>query len=103
MKSYILVGWMFLVAFAAYAMFHVGFEVERLESRLVKLDEESAAEREALHVLRAEWSYLNRPDRLAKLSEDLLPHLRPPSADQVRAIDELRENPDPVAATVARR
>lgn len=103
MKPYILLGWFGLMATAAYAMFHVGFEVERLEMRIAALDQKSAAERETLHVLRAEWSYLNRPDRLAKLSEELLPHLQPPTARQLRAIDQLPENTDAVTAAVARR
>jgi len=103
MKTYILIGWLGLVASAAYAMFHVGFEVERLESRLVALDEKTAAEREAIHVLRAEWSYLNRPERLAKLSQELLPHLHPPAADQLRAIDDLPEGPETSPTAVAHR
>lgn len=103
MKTYILIGWLGLVGAAAYAMFHVGFEVERLESQIAALDAKSAAERETLHVLRAEWSYLNRPGRLAKLSEELLPHLQPPAARQVRGLDQLPENLKPVAAAVAQR
>jgi hypothetical protein len=103
MKTYIVLGWLGLMATAAYAMFHVSFEVERLELRLVALDQKIAAEREALHVLRAEWSFLNRPDRLAKLSDELLPHLRPPAAKQIRPVDQLPKNTDAVTAAVAQR
>ncbi len=101
MKRYILPGWLVLVAAAAYAMFHVGFEVERLESRLATLEVKTAEERETMHVLRAEWSYLNRPARLARLSEELLPHLRPPAADQVRSLDQLPEPDEAIAAAFA--
>lgn len=103
MKTYILLGWFCLMATAAYAMFHVGFEVERLEARIAVLDQKTAAERESLHVLRAEWSYLNRPGRLAKLSEELLPHLQPPAAHQLRAVDQLPEYTHSLTAAVARR
>lgn len=103
MKTYFNLGWLALVAAAAYAMFHVGFQVERLESNIAALNEKSAAEREALHVLRAEWSYLNRPGRLAKLSEQLLPHLQPPRTGQLRRLEELPETAEPVAAAVAQR
>lgn len=103
MKTYILVGWLGLTAAAAYAMFHVGFAVERLEGRIATVEEISAAEREAIHILRAEWSYLNRPDRLAKLAEQLLPHLQPPAAAQIGSINRIPENSDPIAAAVAHR
>lgn len=101
MKTYILPGWIVLVVAAAYAMFHVGFEVERLESRLATLETKTAEERENLHVLRAEWSYLNRPSRLARLSEELLPYLRPPTADQVRSLDQLPEHAEALTASAA--
>ena len=103
MKTYILVGWLSLTAAAAYAMFHVGFAVERLETRIAAVQEKSAAEREAIHVLRAEWSYLNRPDRLAELAEQLLPHLQPPAADQVGSINRIPADSGPVAAAIAHR
>ena len=103
MKTYIVLGWFGLIATAVYAMFHVGFEVERLELQLAALDQRTAAERETLHVLRAEWSFLNRPDRLAQLSEELLPHLQPPAAHQIRAIDRLPESLDSITTTVAQR
>jgi hypothetical protein len=102
MKRFILPGWLVLVTAAAYAMFHVGFEVERLESRLAALEAKSAEERETLHVLRAEWSYLNRSARLARLSEELLPHLRPPAAAQMRSLDQLPQQTEALAATAAR-
>ena len=74
-----------------------------LELQLAALDQKTAAERETLHVLRAEWSFLNRPDRLAQLSEELLPHLQPPAAHQIRAIDRLPESLDSITTTVAQR
>jgi hypothetical protein len=59
-------------------------EVERLETEI-------AATREALSVLRAEWAYLNRPDRLRDLAElnfDRL-LLLPLLPDQFSAVDQV--------------
>ena len=74
--------WFTLAAGAVAAMFHITFEVEKLESRLHQINREIAREQEAIHVLQAEWSYLNRPSRLETLSQELLPNLSPVAAAQ---------------------
>lgn len=81
--------WLSLATLAGYALYHVSFEVETLESRLAELNGEIMKEQEALHVLRAEWSYLNRPDRLAELSRDLLPKLGPIAVHQMMSPEDL--------------
>lgn len=74
--------WLTLAAGAVAAMFHITFEVEKLESRLHEVNREIVREQEAIHVLQAEWSYLNRPSRLETLSKELLPNLSPVAAAQ---------------------
>ena len=74
--------WFTLAAGAVAAMFHITFEVEKLESRLHQVNREIVREQEAIHVLQAEWSYLNRPSRLETLSQELLPNLSPVAAAQ---------------------
>ena len=74
--------WFTLAAGAVAAMFHITFEVEKLESRLHQVNREIVREQEAIHVLQAEWSYLNRPSRLETLSQELLPNLLPVAAVQ---------------------
>ena len=60
--------WLAAVAVAALGLFHVKYEVQRLESEL-KLEHRAILEdQEAIHVLKAEWSFLNRPNRLADLA-----------------------------------
>ena len=68
--------WLALAVVAAVAAFTVKYEVRGLEERLAALEGEVASTREAIHVLRAEWSYLNSPERLADLARrhlDLVP------------------------------
>ena len=55
-----------LVAAASWT-YHVNYRTNLALGRIDRLRAEIAAEREAAGVLRVEWAYLNRPDRLAEL------------------------------------
>jgi len=87
---------------AGGALFGVAFEVSELEDRLIVLNEEITRDRDAIHVLRAEWSYLNQPERLEGLSRRYL-DLQPLVGEQFSDIAALpvRPLPDilPAAAT----
>ena len=89
MRTYAIAGWLLLIMVAGYAMFRVSFEVELLEDRVSELNRQALQEQEAIHVLRAEWSYLNRPERLSRLANDLLPKLQPPAHNQITTIDRI--------------
>ena len=45
-------------------LFMVKYRVQDLEDQLVTLNREIARDRQAIQVLRAEWSHLNEPSRL---------------------------------------
>ena len=66
----------------------VGTEVRDLEDRLAGIHRDIAREQEALHVLRAEWSYLNRPERLEALARRHL-DLRVPEPAQTMRVSDL--------------
>lgn len=53
-------------------LFFVKHEVKEQEARLAELNQEIQSNQEAIHVLKAEWSYLNDPARLRALSEKFL-------------------------------
>ncbi len=74
----------------------IGTEVHDLEDRLAGIHRDIAREQEALHVLRAEWSYLNRPERLEALARRHL-DLRVPEAAQTMQVSDLpfAVRPDP--------
>lgn len=56
-------------AVAALVLFAVKQDVRIMEQRLVALHRNILDHQEALHILNSEWSYLNRPDRIATLAE----------------------------------
>jgi len=68
--------WLVVVGAAGYAMYQIKYEVVALEERLAARQAEVMATQESIHVLRAEWAYLNEPRRIAALAErhlDLTP------------------------------
>ena len=79
----------FLVtAMLTYGLYSMKYEVQRSESDLHSLQTKLGTEREALRVLRAEWSYLNNPERLQKLAARHLV-LAPVSLHRVAALNHL--------------
>ena len=89
MKTYTLFGWLSLIVVASYAMFHVSYQVEQVESELHAMNQQTLEEQNAIHVLRAEWSHLNRPENLRELSRELLPHMQPPGIEQIGSLHQL--------------
>lgn len=57
------------VLLGAFWLYQVKHEAKEEESRIVKLEKQIEDEKEALLLLKAEWSYLNRPERVQQLSE----------------------------------
>tara|TARA_B100001123_G_C14771497_1_gene812886 strand:+ start:73 stop:375 length:303 start_codon:yes stop_codon:yes gene_type:complete len=81
---------MALVIAAAAGLFRLKHEVQQLEAELISLDRTLIEQREAIRVLNAEWSYLNRPERLLTLSDRYL-NLVPLVSGQFGRIYELSE------------
>ncbi len=77
-----------LAAALSLTLFVVKYQVQDLEEELVGLNRAITEDRQAIHVLKAEWSHLNEPSRLKKLAERYL-GLSPVATDQVGTADEL--------------
>jgi cell division protein FtsL len=82
------VFWSLLAAVVGFGLFHVKYQVQTLEDRLAKLNRAIVREQEQIHVLRAEWTYLDRPERIEQLAKKYL-ELAPPKASQVGSIAQL--------------
>ncbi len=50
-------------------LFLVKYRVQDLEDQLLSIERTVAEDRQAIHVLNAEWSHLNEPNRLRDLAE----------------------------------
>ncbi|NQV98620.1 MAG: hypothetical protein HQ483_02890 [Rhodospirillales bacterium] len=50
------------------ALFVVKYQVQDLEDKLTQINREIADNNQAVHVLNAEWSHLNEPNRLRHLA-----------------------------------
>ena len=71
-----LILWIGLPAIVTIALLLVSYQVKGLENELAALERAALAQQKEIHVLNAEWSFLNRPERLARLAErhlDLAP------------------------------
>lgn len=84
----------------AFALFQLKYEVQTLEERLAGLRKEIAVENDAIRVLGAEWSYLNRPERLQALAERYL-DLTPVQPAQISTLQTLPKL-DPQSHAVAK-
>ena len=65
-----------LLIATASGLYLVEHEVQELERRLSRLNADLLARQQAIQVLKAEWSYLNQPDRLQELATRYAERLR---------------------------
>ena len=90
----------------AYWAYHQGYETRAMAREVTDLQRELRVMHEELSVLRAEWAYLNRPERLADLADlnfdslGLLP-LRPEHFSKIDQIAYPVENVTDVMAREA--
>src|SRR4026208_2644708 len=101
--------WIVLTIVAGYATLQFKHNVQAREHELTQLDSKILRHQEAIHVLKAEWAYLNEPARLEKLSRRYL-DLSPARGSQMidlaslpgRAAGEAEPDPPPAVAPPAR-
>jgi hypothetical protein len=94
--------WLLVIVIAGFCMFQVKFAVQELEGRLATTNRQIRLSEDALRVLKAEWSYLNEPERLSDLNRRHL-GLAPVAARQMVGLADLpiRQAPPAEAPVVA--
>lgn len=76
MKIFAVIVWFGLACTAGFALFNVTFKVEKLEAELDDLNRQILDDQQSIHILKAEWSYLDRPERLETLVDSYLPEFK---------------------------
>jgi cell division protein FtsL len=84
--------WLTLAIIVGVGLFHVKYEVQALEEELARLNAAILKEQQQIHVLRAEWSYLNTPSRLEELAARHL-DLGPVETAQIGSVSSLAWRP----------
>jgi hypothetical protein len=84
--------WFVILALLGVGLFQVKYAVQAKERDLRKVNRQIAADRDAMRVLDAEWSYLNDPVRLADLTRRHT-DLTPVMASQIATFDSLALRP----------
>ena len=85
----------------ALALFSVKYQVQDLEKELTQLNRSTIKDREAIHVLKAEWSHLNNSARLRVLAGRHL-GMKPLNPEQMGTLDDLpHSTPQPKGPMVS--
>ena len=69
-KTAIIALWFSLTCFVIFGCFILKNQVHDLEHELARINQNIATDVRNIHVLRAEWSRLNTPERLRKLASE---------------------------------
>lgn len=84
--------WVLILGLLGVGLFQVKYNVQSKEVELRRINKQIDANHSAIHVLEAEWSYLNDPNRLADLTRrhtDLVPT----EATQIKRFSDLPPRP----------
>jgi cell division protein FtsL len=79
-----------LAAIMSVALFYLKYEVTDLEQDLRTLNKAIVTDREAIHVLNAEWSHLNDATRIKDLAKRYL-KLKPTDPKQLKSAKDLAD------------
>lgn len=74
-----------LALLGGFILFKVKYEVVEIEQKLAETQLQIAREKETIHILKAEWSHLNEPQRLKYLAEKYL-DIVPMKTEQIAAV-----------------
>lgn len=88
MRRFVIFCWILAGSATALTLFQIKQEVLELEHDIKSVHREILRDQEAIHVLEAEWSYLNNPARIAALAERHL-NLAPIPAERIIDFAEL--------------
>lgn len=99
MKRRVVIIALAVVGLLSTGLYLLEYEVKQMERQLARLDHGLRQDRQAIQVLRAEWSYLTTPYRLQKLAAKhrRAMDLSPISPVQIAGFADLPQRPVPIA------
>jgi cell division protein FtsL len=92
MMRFLHIGVLAALVLAAADVYKIKFDSTLQAERVAKLHGEIRRERDAVAALRAEWTELDRPQRIQELARRHLP-LKPIEATQLDSLDRLPDRP----------
>ncbi len=72
MKKVFIFAFSIMLVSTVFGLFHIQNKVKNLKKDLVELHRQLAEDKSVIHVLKAEWAYLNQPSRIKKLANSYL-------------------------------
>lgn len=104
--------WMVALALGAFGLYMVKYKVQTIKHQVTLTQNQLIESRKDLRVLEAEWTFLNRPERLKQLSEKYL-DIKPVRGGQIAEFASLpyagavnvakQETPAPTLVKLANR
>ena len=88
MRRFVIFCWLVAGSVTALTLFQIKQEVRDLEQEITATRSQILQDQEAVHILEAEWSYLNSPARIAALAERHL-DMAPIPAERIIAFEDL--------------
>lgn len=92
-----------LLILSAYWAYSVNYTTRAADRRVALLEAKITNEHDKIEVLRAEWAYLNRPERLARLAEANFEVLRlvPVRANHYDSVSNIPEESDGLGGLIS--
>lgn len=84
--------WVMAVAASAFGLYLVKYRVQAVREEITETARLLEEERESLHVVAAEWSYLTRPERIQQLAEKHL-QMTPMQVQQLQTLADIPYTP----------
>ncbi|MCH2548144.1 MAG: hypothetical protein MK052_11120 [Alphaproteobacteria bacterium] len=85
--------WVMVVVVAASMLYGVKYSVQTMDEEIAVIQAQIKEERNAIHVLKAEWAYLSRPERIRILAEKHL-QVQPMDGKQMLELADVPFSPD---------
>ena len=79
-------------AFATLGLLSAKYQVKELKSELHDARKEMVRESAQIHILEAEWAYLNRPENLSMLAAHHLPDFGAVKPSQIASLQRIKKS-----------